>query len=242
MNQIEGKVALITGASEGIGRAIALALAGYGAKLALNARRAEKLAQVSESLKAKGSQVLAVSGDVSKVKDVERLKSAVLEEFGHVDILVNNVGVGKYGPVVSSSIEDYDWIMNTNMRSSYLVTRAFLTEMLERKEGWVIFIASVAGLRGLPNEAIYCASKCAQVGFAQALDYEVRQHGIKVTVVAPGATKTEFAIGTGRTRGDPKLEEYSDPESTADAVVFALQQPPKTRVFLIGMRPMVEAL
>jgi len=131
MNQIEGKVALITGASEGIGRAIASALAGNGAKLVLNARRAEKLAQVAESLTAKGSQVLAVSGDVSKVIDVERLKSAVLQEFGHLDILINNVGVGKYGSVVDSSIEDYDWMMNTNMRSSYLVTRAFLPEMLE---------------------------------------------------------------------------------------------------------------
>jgi NAD(P)-dependent dehydrogenase (short-subunit alcohol dehydrogenase family) len=240
--RLEGKVALVTGASRGIGRATALALAREGAHVVVAARTQPKLEEVAREVEALGVRALAVPADVGREEDVERLKKKALGSFGRVDILVNNVGVAKYGAVESLSAQDYDWMMNTNMRSSFLCTRAFLPWMLEREEGWIVFVTSVAGLRGLANKSVYCASKFAQVGFAQSLDYEVRERGIKVSVVTPGGVNTEFAYGTGRTPGAARLKHYLEPEDVAEAVIFAVTQPPKSRVFLIGMRPMYEPL
>jgi NAD(P)-dependent dehydrogenase (short-subunit alcohol dehydrogenase family) len=238
----EGKVAVVTGGSRGIGRAVALALAKQGANVVLAARDREHLLSVAREVESLGRQVLPVAGDLRLEESVETLREKTLAAFGTVDILVNNAGVGKYGPLLDFTPEDYDWIMDTNMRSSFLVTRAFLPTLLEKKSGDLVFVASVAGLKGLPHEAVYCASKFAQVGFAQALDHELREKGIRVSVVAPGGVRTEFAFGTGRTPGDPRLETFLRPEEVADAVVFALSQPPHAQVFLVGMRPMSEPL
>jgi 3-oxoacyl-[acyl-carrier protein] reductase len=240
--KFKGQIAVINGASRGIGREVSLALAKEGAIIVANARREEPLQELVRDVKEYGGKILSVRGDATNEKDVDLLMQTVKKDFGRCDILINNVGVGKYGPVRDFSITDYDWIMNTNMRSTFLVTRAFLPAMLECKSGSIVFISSVAGLRGLPNEAVYCASKCAQVGFAQSLDYETRPFGVKVSVIAPGATNTDFAFGTGRTPGDPKLDTYSDPVSVAEAVLFVLSQPPESRVMMVSMRPMVEAL
>lgn len=240
--QLEGKVALVTGASRGIGRATALALGREGADVVITARSQPQLEELVGELEALGVRAMAVSGDARREKDIERLKEEALVAFRRVDILINNVGIAKYGPFDTFTTEDYDWMMDTNMRSSFLCTKAFLPGMLERKEGWIVFVASVSGLLGLPQEAVYCASKHAQVGFAKALDHEVREHGVKVSVIAPGAVKTEHAFGTGRTPGDPRHEEFLEAEDVAQAVVFAVTQPAKSRVFLIGMRPMSESL
>jgi 3-oxoacyl-[acyl-carrier protein] reductase len=239
---LKDKVVVVTGASRGIGEATALTLGQAGASVVATARTAEDLTQLAERLERIGVAALAVPADLTVDEDVERLKQAALERFNRVDILVNNAGVGKYGPLSSLTSADYDWMMDTNMRSSFLCTAAFLPGMLERREGSIIFVASVAGLKGLPNESVYCATKFAQVGFAQSLDYETRQHGVKVSVIAPGGVNTHFAFGTGRTAGDPVLEEMMDAQDVAEAVLFALKQPPKVRAFLIGLRPMSEPL
>ena len=239
---LRDKVAVVTGASRGIGEATALTLAQAGANVVVAARSADELAGLAERVERMGVGALAVPADVSQEADVARLRAAALERFGAVDILVNNAGVGKYGPLSSLTAADYDWMMNTNMRSSFLCTAAFLPDMLARRQGWLVFIASVAGLKGLPNESVYCATKFAQMGFAQALDYETREHGVKVSVIAPGGVGTHFAFGTGRTPGDPALDAMLDAEDVAEAVLFAVTQPAKARVFLIGMRPMAEAL
>ena len=239
---IAGKVALVTGASRGIGRAAALALAREGADLAITARNAEELDSLAAEITALGRRALAVPGDISQEADVEALHAAVIGQFGCVDILVNNAGVGKYGPLATISPADYDWMLNTNMRGTFLTTRAFLPDMQQARTGNIVFLGSVAGLKGIPFESVYCASKHAQYGFAQALDHECREYNIKVTYIAPGGVHTFFAFGTGRTQGDPKLEEYLDSEDVAEAVVFAVTQPPKARVFLLAMRPMREAL
>ena len=238
----EGKVAVITGASRGIGRAIALALARRGADLVLAARDRERLEAVAREVEALGRRALPVAGDLRREEAVEALRQEALKAFGTVDIVVNNAGVGKYGPLLDFTPADYDWIMDANMRASFLVTRAFLPTLLQKGAGDLVFVASVAGLKGLPHEAVYCASKFAQVGFAQALDHELREKGIRVSVVAPGGVHTEFAFGTGRTPEDPRLKAFLRPEEVAEAVVFALAQPPHARVFLVGMRPMVEPL
>jgi NADP-dependent 3-hydroxy acid dehydrogenase YdfG len=239
---LNGKVALVTGASRGIGEATALTLGLAGAVVVVTARTGEELEQLAIRLSDMEVEALAVAADLTQTAEVERLKKATLARFGRVDILVNNAGVGKYGPLSSHTVEDYDWMMDTNMRSSFLCTRAFLPGMLERQMGWLIFVASVAGLKGMPHESVYCATKFAQIGFAQSLDYETREKGVKVSVIAPGGVHTHFAFGTGRKEGDPILDDMMDAEDVAHAILFAVTQPAKARVFLIGMRPMSEPL
>lgn len=239
---LKGKVAVVTGAGRGIGAATAIALGEAGAHVVATARTSADLDAVVARLVAAGAEGLPVVADLTRETDVERLKSAALDRFGQVDILVNNAGVGKYGPLSSLTAADYDWMMDTNMRSSFLCTSAFLPGMLQRRQGWVIFVASVAGLKGLPNESVYCATKFAQIGFAQALDYETREQGVKVSVVAPGGVHTTFALGKGRSEGDPGLEGMMAAEDVAEAVLFAVTQPEKVRVFMVGMRPMSEPL
>jgi 3-oxoacyl-[acyl-carrier protein] reductase len=131
-------------------------------------------------------------------------------------------------------------MMNTNMRSTFLFTKAFLQPMVQRGMGWVVFVASVSGLFGFPGETAYCASKHAQVGFAKALDREVSEKGVKVSVIAPGVVNTKHAFGIGRTAGDPSLAGFLQAEEVAQSVIFAVTLPPKARVFLIGLRPMSE--
>lgn len=241
--RLSGKVAVVTGAGKGIGRAAALALAQEGAAVVVTARTESDLQSLVQEIETSGGRGLAVPADIGQEADVERLKNAAHDAFGQVDILVNNAGVGKNGTVLTLTIEDFDWIMNTNFRGTFLCTKAFMPEMIARQNGNIIFVGSVAGMMGLPNEPIYCASKHAQKGFAESIDYECRPHNVKVTYIAPGGTNTHYGFDTGtRTPGDPMLDGFLTSEDVADAVIFAATQGPKSRVFLIGMRPMNEAL
>ena len=239
---LKDKVAVVTGASRGIGEATALTLAQAGADVVVTARNGDELAALAERLARMEVAALPVAADLTREEDVDRLRDAALARFGRVDILINNAGVGKYGPLASLSAADYDWMMKPNMRRSFLCQAAFFPGMLARRQGWGVFVSSVAGLKGLPHESVYCATKFAQMGFAQALDYETREQGVKVSVVAPGGVGTHFAFGTGRTPGDPMLDAMMDAKDVAEAVLFAVTQPPKGRGFLIGMRPRSEAL
>jgi len=238
--KLAGKVALVTGASKGIGRAAALALAAEGADVAVTARDGPALTLLVRELEKHGVKARSFPADATREQDVEGVRQGVLKAFGRVDMLINNVGIARYAPFAELTLADYDWMMNTNMRSTFLFTKAFLGPMVERGAGWMVFVASVSGLFGFPGETAYCASKHAQVGFAKALDREVFDKGVKVTVIAPGGVNTEHAIGTGRTAGDPALDTYLEAEDVAQAVVFAVTQGPKSRSFLIGLRPMVE--
>ncbi len=240
LDNLKGKAAVITGASRGIGRASAVALAKEGVHIIATARTALELKSLVNECEKLGVKAIAIPADVTKEADVKRLKADALKAFPQIDILVNNVGVAKYSSLMGLTIEDYDWMMNTNMRSTFLCTHAFLPEMLARKSGSIIIISSQAGLYGYPGETVYCATKFAQVGFAQALDAEVREHNIKVSVIAPGSVRTTFAFGTGRTEGQPDLETMLEAQDVADAVVFAAVQPIKSRAVLVGMRPMNE--
>jgi len=243
--RLTGKTALVTGAGKGIGRATAIALAREGANVVITSRTKSDLDTLAAEITAIGSsaQALVVPADVSLEADVDRLADAAFKTFGVVDILVNNAGTGKNGTVTTLTTADYDHIMNTNMRSTWLCTKAFFPPMIARKSGSVIFVSSVAGINGLPNEPIYCATKFAQIGFAQSIDYEAYPNNVKVSVIAPGGTNTYFGFDSGtRTPGDPVLDTYHDSEDVADAVVFAATQPPKSRVFMVWMRPMSEAL
>ncbi len=239
---ISGQTAVVTGASRGIGRAVALALASVGVNVAVTARNVEELASLVEECEALGVKAQAFPTDATDAEGVFALRDAVMESFGKVDILVNNAGVARYADLDETTVEDYDWMMNTNMRSTFLFSKAFVPAMVEQKSGTVVFVSSQAGVNGFPGEAVYCATKHAQVGFACGLDGEVRPHGVKVSIIAPGGVSTTFAIGTGRTEDMPALADMSEASTVADAVVFAAQADPKSRMLMIGMRPMSEPL
>jgi NAD(P)-dependent dehydrogenase (short-subunit alcohol dehydrogenase family) len=242
---LENRIALVTGAGKGIGRASALALARAGAHVVITSRTQSDLDSLAAEIAAlnNGARALVVPADVSLEADVDRLSREAHAAFGQVDILVNNAGVGKNGTVAGLTTADYDWIMNSNMRSTWLCTKAFMPPMQQRQSGNIIFVSSVAGINGLPNEPIYCSTKFAQMGFAQSIDYECYPVNVKVSVIAPGGTNTNYGFYNGtRTPGDPMLDGFQESEDVADAVVFAATQPTKSRVFMVWMRPMNESL
>jgi NADP-dependent 3-hydroxy acid dehydrogenase YdfG len=242
MAKLTGKVAIITGASAGIGQASALALAGEGAKLVLTARRQERLEQLVEDVKASGGDAVFVVGDAREEETAINTVEAAQKHFGRLDILINNAGVGNYKNLVDTSADEYDEMMDSNVRSTFLFTRHAVPVMLEQKSGNILMISSMAGRYGFPGEAVYCATKFAQVGFAQALDNELRKDGIKVGVICPGGVKTEFALGKGRTDDSVRESGMLEPEDVAGAVLLACTQSPGSRIIEIRMRTMDESL
>src|SRR5260370_36657703 len=186
---LTGKVALITGRSGGIGPACARALAEEGARLVLTARRQERLDGLKQQAEKLGTQAISVLGDAREESTAKKAVEAAMQTFGQIDILINNTGVGNYKNLVDTSVEEDDDMMDTNMRATCRFTRHTVPVMLERKQGTTLMISSMAGVYGFGGEAVYCATKFAQVGFAQALDRELRTHSIKVGVLCPGGRK-----------------------------------------------------
>ena len=240
--KLVGKVALITGASAGIGKACAMALAEEGACLVLTARRQERLVELAAAVKQAGGQAVWVAGDARDEKTAIRAVNAAIESFGRLDILINNAGAGNYKNLVDTSSEEYDELMDTNVRSTFLFSRHAVGGMIQQRSGTILMISSMAGIYGFAGEAVYCATKFAQVGFAQALDKELRPHGIKVGVICPGGVKTEFALGKGRTEERVASSGMLEPEDVAGAVLLACTQGPRSRIIEVQMRTMDEAL
>jgi NADP-dependent 3-hydroxy acid dehydrogenase YdfG len=240
--KLTGKVALITGASAGIGQACARVLAQEGARLVLTARRQERLDQLKQEAEKLGTKAISVIGDAREESTAIKTVEAATRSFGQIDILINNTGVGNYKNLVDTSAEEYDDMMDTNVRSTFLFTRHTVPVMLKQKEGTILMISSMAGIYGFAGEAVYCATKFAQVGFAQALDKELRAQGIKVGVICPGGVKTEFALGRGRTEESVSQSNMLEPEDVAGAVLLACTQSPSSRIIEIQMRTMAESL
>jgi 3-oxoacyl-[acyl-carrier protein] reductase len=183
-----------------------------------------------------------VVGDAAVEETAQRCVSTAVKTFGRLDILVNNVGVGNYKNLVDTSAAEYDEMMDSNVRSTFLFTRHAVPVMIKQGSGTVLMISSMAGIYGFAGEAVYCATKFAQVGFAQALDKELRPHGIKVGVICPGGTKTEFALGKGRTQQGVTASGMLEPGDVAGAVLLACTQSPKARIIEVQMRTMDESL
>jgi len=242
MARLKGKVALITGASAGIGQAAARALAKEGASLVLTARRQDRLEALAAEAKALGGDAVFVTGDIREEATSIAAVAAAKKAFGRVDILVANAGVGNYKNLVDTSAAEYDDMMDGNMKSTWLIARHTVPVMIEQKDGLVLLVSSMAGVYGFAGEATYCATKFAQVGFAQGLDKELRPHGIKVGTINPGGVKTEFAIGRGRSEAGVAASEMLDAEDVAEAILFACTQPKLSRIIQIQMRTMAESL
>jgi NADP-dependent 3-hydroxy acid dehydrogenase YdfG len=240
--QLRNKVALITGASAGIGQACARALAREGARLVLTSRRHERLEALVSETKHLGSESVFVVGDAREEETARKAVERATREFGRIDILINNAGIGNYKNLIDTSAEEYDEMMDSNVRSTFLFTRHVVPVMIEQREGLVLMLSSMAGVYGFAGEAVYCATKFAQIGLAQGLDKELRPHGIKVGAICPGGVKTEFAIGKGRTEAGVASSGMLEAEDVAQAVLFACTQAASSRIIQIQMRTMAEGL
>jgi 3-oxoacyl-[acyl-carrier protein] reductase len=226
METLKDTVAVITGASAGIGRATARELLSAGASVVIGARRRERLDAIESEFP---GRVAPVVMDVRSPDDCRALVKTALDRFGRLDSLVANAGIGMYGGILDHTDEALTAMMDTNIAGTVWPIRAAVREMLKAGQGDVVIVASVAGFRGGADEAVYAATKFAQVGLAGALDRELREKGIRVTTIGPAGTATEFAIGTGRTTDMPELQTYLRPEDIAFAIRTVLEQPRRLR-------------
>jgi NADP-dependent 3-hydroxy acid dehydrogenase YdfG len=228
---LRGKVAVVTGASRGIGAAVARTLDAQGVKLGLASRSGEDLGI---------ADAVAQPCDVRDREQVQALVDATAERHGGLDILVANAGVGAYGPFTELSPEHLDEMIDVNVKGVLYAAAAAVPHLIERGGGDRVSLASEAGRRGLPHEAVYCASKFAQVGFTRSIDHELRPHGIRCTNVCPGGVATDFALDDGRGRTPDALPGMMSADDVAEAVTFVLTRPRGHRILEVAFRPMTE--
>ncbi len=237
MPGLENQIALVTGASRGIGKATVAALIAEGAKVIATARSADALAGLADQF---GESVVVVPGDASSEADVDRVVKAGLDAFGRIDILVNNAGIGILGPLAETSIEDFDRQVATNVRSVFLYCHAVIPVLEAQGGGKIVNIASISGLKGFGGASVYVATKFATIGLSRSLDIELREKNIKVTAICPAGVDTDWAIGTGLTREGVAGLDRLAPSTIADAVVYAVKQPANARVTELVIYPMIE--
>ena len=219
---LTGTVVAITGATSGIGRETARQLVAEGALVALGGRRTDRLDALVTELGA--DNALAVTMDVRSPADNARLIAAAVDRWERLDSVVPNAGIGLYGGILDQTDEQLTTMMDTNFAGTVWTVRAALPPMLAGGGGDVVIVSSVAGFRGGPDEAVYAGTKHAQVGLAGSLDRELREQGVRVTLICPAGTATEFAVGAGRTQDDPRFAEWLTPGDVAAAVVTTLRQ------------------
>jgi len=220
---LTGTVVVITGATAGIGAATARQLVAKGAKVALGGRRQERLDELVAELGA--DNAVGVVMDVRVPADNARLVAAALEKWGRLDSVVPNAGIGMYGGVLDMTDEQLAEMMDTNYAGTVWTVRAAVPTLLEADGGDIVIVSSVAGFRGGEDEAVYTGTKHAQVGFAGSLDRELRAKGIRVTLICPAGTATEFAVGAGRVEDDPRFADWLTADDVAHAIVTTLEQP-----------------
>jgi NAD(P)-dependent dehydrogenase (short-subunit alcohol dehydrogenase family) len=225
---VSDRVAFITGASRGVGAAVARAFVGDGMRVALASRAGVDLGLPG---------ALGLRCDVRDPEQVDAAVNETVERFGGIDIVVANAGVGAYGPFLELDEADLEAMIDINLKGTLYTARYALPHLIERKGDWVA-MASVASLRAFPGEAVYNASKFGQLGFTRSLDHELRELGVRVTNIAPGGVATDFAMGSGRT--PESVEGMMSAEEVADVVLFAVNQPRNLRIMSVSFRPMNE--
>lgn len=229
---LEGKVAVVTGGSRGIGLAIARRLGKMGARVAICGRDAAALESAASELRGESIPVLAVPADVSRADQVSHLVQQTQQKLGPVDTLVNNAGTGAFGAFHEFSEADWDRVIDTNLKSAFLVSRAVAPEMIRRQSGHIINISSLAGKNTFAKGAIYCASKWGLMGLTGCMAEELRGHGIRVSVICPGSVATDFP-GQGHKNPETILQA----DDIAHAVAALVTQASNSFISEVHIRP-----
>ena len=234
MENLSSQLAVVTGAARGIGAAIGKRLAAMGAIVALAARDKAKLKEVAYEIEAAGGQAEYAAFDLLDEAAIERFAADIQNKHGRCDILVNNAGVGRMGrPLWETAPADWDAVMGTNLRGVYLMIRAFAPMMIAAQSGHIINISSLAGHNPLKNGAAYAASKWGLNGLTYSVAEELRDYGVRVSVIAPGSVNTGF--GGSNNRKDPNRR--IQPEDVADVVAMLVTQAPQSFVSEVLLRP-----
>src|SRR3954454_10062774 len=231
MSALDGRVALITGASGGIGAAAARAFSAAGAQLALASRSGSDLGLEG---------ALAQPCDVRDPAQLEAIVAAAVERFGGLDVVVANAGVGAYGDFIDLDADHLEEMVDVNVKGLLYTVRASLPHLLASDAADLVVVSSVAGQRGPEGEAVYAASKFAQVGFMRAFDHEMFKRGVRCSILCPGGVATEFAMGRGRTPEDPDLDDMMRPEEVAGAILHTVTRPRTHRMLEASLLPMAE--
>lgn len=232
--EFEGYVAVVTGASSGVGAAVARGILAGGGSVVAGARRVER---IEELLADSADRWRAVSWDVRDPGDAERAVRAAQAEFGKIDGLIASAGIGMYGGILDNDDAALAEMLDTNVAGTVWPVRAAVRAMRERGAGGdIVIISSVAGLRGRENEAVYAATKHAQVGLGGGLDRELHTEGIRVSTLCPGGIVTEFAMGAGRTSASPELDLMMTADQVADEVLHVLRRPRHVRSLVHSFR------
>ena len=232
MTDLDGKIAFITGVSRGIGAAVARALASAGVGLGLASRSGDDLELPN---------ALGLSCDVRYLDQVEAAVAETVERFGRLDICVANAGVGSYHVLAETPVEHIEEMIDVNLKGTIYALRACIPHLIASPAGDIVTLASEAGRRGLPGEAVYCASKFGQVGLTRALDHELREHGVRCTNVCPGGVATDFALEDGYGRSRDVLAGMMSGDDVAAVVLFCLTRPRNHRILETALRPMTES-
>jgi 3-oxoacyl-[acyl-carrier protein] reductase len=232
-SQLKEVVALVTGGSRGIGRAIAAALVEGGAAVVISARTAADVERAARELDGGRGRVRGVVGDVARAEDCERMVAEAVTAFGRLDVLVNNAGVGVFRPVAELTVEEWDRVLGTNLSGVFYCCRAAIPHLRAAGRSWIINIGSLAGKNPFPGGGAYNASKFGLVGFTEALMQEIRHDGVRVTGIMPGSVATEFG---GR---EPAAADAwkTQPEDIAGIVLDLLATPERTLPSRIEVRP-----
>jgi len=240
-----GMNALVTGASSGIGRLLALRLAREGARVALVARRVPKLESLAEEIGRAGGQAIVLPCDVADREQALASAERALEELGAIDILVNNAGYGHHRTFLEWSLEDMERMMRVNYLGTLYFTKALLPRMIERRKGWIVFMASVAGKLAVPDESAYAASKFAMMGLGESLSFEVESAGVHVLNVCPGTIRTDFFDAEALERMPAVARRLMvEPEPLVEAIMWALRKGRHELIFprMIGLGCIARAI
>ena len=221
MESLQGKIALVTGAGKGIGRAIALALASQGALVGLIARTEKDLQAVAGEIKASGGKASIATADVSDIASVNKAVENIQQQLGSIDILINNAGTGKFGKFLELDPEEWENQVKVNLFGVYYVTRAVLPQMIERQTGDIVNISSTAGLKGAAGTSAYSASKFGVMGLSESLMLEVRKHNIRVTALNPSTVVTELAQSANLINNNE--DKLIHPEDFAELIIAQLK-------------------
>jgi NADP-dependent 3-hydroxy acid dehydrogenase YdfG len=230
---LAGKTALVTGASRGIGFAIARKLGLMGAKVAICARDGGKLEDAAARLRNDGVEVFAATADVATAAEITSLVTKTEKSLGSIEILVNNAGVGYFGPVQEADEKNWDSVLDTNLKAVFLLSKAIAPGMIERHAGHIINIGSLAGKNAFKNGSIYCASKWGLMGLTECMAEDLREYGIRVSVICPGSVATEFGSPVSKKNPQKMLQ----PDDIAHAVEMLVTQAPQSFISEVLIRP-----